>query len=348
MKRLEIGAGLMAAVLVPALLAAPACAQQETVRIGQAVPTMSFLPVLAARALGTFGAQQLKLEFTQIRGGDPAALAALDSGDIDFAAVGSDTALAAIAKGQPFKLVYSLMSQVTLELVVSNEFLKRTGASATDPLRKRIQALKGATIGVSAVGGAQDRAARWLIAQAGLDTQSDIRIALIGPPPAIHAALDHGQIDGFVLSPPEGALTEQAGTGKVFVRLGQEFPKLEHVPYLVLVAKTPLGGERLKLAVRTARALQAASRSVLNDPVHAAGEIQRQVYPKLSPDVVLAAIKTMSPGIRAEGKVTPEGISELLAFTTESGEALGKALAPAPGPDAFWTNDVVDAALDRK
>ncbi len=347
MKRLGFAIVLMAAI-VAALPAQSVRAQKTTVRIGQAVPTMSFLPVLAARAIGSFNDQQLDLEFTQIRGGDPAALAALDSGDIDFAAVGSDTALAAIAKGQPFQLIYSLMSQVTLELVVSNEFLKRTGASAGDPLQKRIQALKGATIGVSAVGGAQDRAVRWLIAQGGLDKQNEVKIALIGPPPAIRAAMDHGQIDGFVLSPPEGVLTEHAGTGKVFIRLGQEFPKLEHVPFLVLVAKTPLDGERFKLAARTARALQAASRSVLKDEKSAAASIQRQFYPALSADVVLAAITTMAPGLRTEGKMSPEGIAELLAFTTESGEALGKPLAASPGPQAFWTNDVVDAGRGKE
>src|SRR5262249_52486874 len=159
------------------------------------------------------------LKFTLIRGGDPAALAALDAGDVDFAAVGSDTALAAIAKGQPLLLVYSLMSQVTLELVMSNKFLERTGATPNDPLQARIKALKNASIGGSAIGGAEDRGARWLVSQGGLDRQNDIKIALIGPPPAIHAAFDHGQIDGFILSPPDGKVAEQSGTGKVYLRV---------------------------------------------------------------------------------------------------------------------------------
>ena len=52
-------------------------------------------------------------------GGDASALAALDSGDIDLAAVGSEAVLRAAAKGQPFEIVYTLMSKVTLQLVVS-------------------------------------------------------------------------------------------------------------------------------------------------------------------------------------------------------------------------------------
>ena len=78
MKRLRNSTVVLAAAAIGAF-AHLAAAQPAGVRIGQAVPTMSFLPILAARALGSFDAQQLKLEFTQIRGGDPAALAALDS-----------------------------------------------------------------------------------------------------------------------------------------------------------------------------------------------------------------------------------------------------------------------------
>ena len=115
--------GIRAALLMLLLLAAPAHAQDRVVRIGQAVPTLSFLPLWAARALGTFEEEGVRLQFVSIRGGDPTALAALDSGDIDFAAVGSDTALEAIAKGQPFQFVYSLMSQVSLELTDSNKYL---------------------------------------------------------------------------------------------------------------------------------------------------------------------------------------------------------------------------------
>lgn len=347
MKRWGLGI-LTWAAFASGLWMQPAAAQERTVRIGQAVPAMSFLPVLAARALGSFEGRHLKLKFTLIRGGDPAALAALDAGNIDFAAVGSDTALAAIAKGQPFEMIYSLMSQVTLQLVASDGFLKRAGVAPGDPLQERIRALKDATIGVTAVGGAQDRSARWLIAQGGLNKQNDIKIALIGPPPAIHAALDHGQIDGFILSPPQGTVSEQAGTGKVFIRLGKEFPQLEHLPYLVLVAKAPMDHAKFELAVATARALQAASRAVLADPKHAADEIQSHFYSRLKPDVVLSAVEAMKPGVRNEGKMTPEGITHLLAFTTASGVALSRPLGAKSGAHAFWTNKIVNAALEMK
>ena len=329
---------MMLASIVP-----PAAAQQTTVRIGQAVPTLSFLPLYAARALDGFKDQGLTLEFVSIRGGDPAALAALDAGDIDFAAVGSDTALAAIAKGQPFQFIYSLMSEVSLQLVVSNDLLKRAGVSPADPLPKRILALKGATIGVSAVGGAQDRMARWLAAQGGLDPERDIKIAMIGPPPAIHAALENGQIDGFILSPPEGLLTEEAHGGTVLIRLGAEFADLRSLPYLVLVAKKPLDEKKRALAVMTVRALESASRATLADPPRVADAIQKQFFAKLAPAVVLAAVDAMKGGVAGQGRMSLDQVKRLLELTSATGEKV--TIDTVPGPQAFWTDDVIDAAL---
>ena len=79
-------------------------AQEATsLRIGQATTSVSFLAIWAARALDTFKPQGIDLKWAAIPGGDPTVLAALDAGDIDLAAVGTDTPLAAVAKGQRFR-----------------------------------------------------------------------------------------------------------------------------------------------------------------------------------------------------------------------------------------------------
>jgi NitT/TauT family transport system substrate-binding protein len=326
--------------------AIPASAQDQ-VRIGQATSALSFLPIWSARALDTFKSEKLSLQWAAVSGGDPATLAALDTGDIDFAAVGAETALQAIAKKQPFQLIYSLMSTMSLELVVSNDFLQRTGVSPTDPLANRIRALKGATIGVSAVRGAQDRVARWLIAQGGLDPTQDLKVAMIGGPPAIRAALENKQIDGFVLSPPEGFLTEQSNAGKILIRLGSEFPDLKTLHFLVLVAKTPIDGSKRDLAIRTIRALQAANAAALQDPGKVAGEIQTRFFAKASPAAVRTAVESMKDGISRGGRFTPEEVAYLLRFTADTGGNLESQLDASRREGGFWTNSLIDAA-ERK
>lgn len=316
--------------------------RQKQVRIGQAAPTLSFLPLWSARALDSFEDQGLDLQFIAIRGGDPTALAALNSGDIDFAAVGSTTALEAIARGQPFEMIYALMSEVSLELVMSNAFLTRTGVSPSDPLPERIAALKGAVIGATAVGGTQDRVVRWLVEQGGLDPRGDIKVAQIGPPPALQAALGAGQIDGFILSPPEGMLAAESGDGMVLIRLSAEFPDLRALPYMVLVARKPLEGAQRDRAVASVRALQNASAETLADRVRVGGEIQRKFYPRLQPQTIVATINTMSAGISTQGRITKDDVVRLLSFTAATSEGAASGLSSS---DPFWTTDIVDTAL---
>ncbi|MBV9520567.1 MAG: ABC transporter substrate-binding protein [Hyphomicrobiales bacterium] len=339
----------IAALTIAALTSWPHVDAQETatLRLGQATTSVSFLPIWAARALDTFKPQGIDLKWAAIPGGDPTVLAALDAGDIDLAAVGTDTPLAAIAKGQDFVLVYTLMSQMSLELVVSNAFLARQGVSPSDPLNKRLAALKGALIGVSAVRGTQDRVARWLVAQAGLDPANDIKIALIGAPPAIHAALDHQQIDGFVLSPPEGYLAEEAGTGKIFVRIGTELPGLAKLPFLALVAKKPLTGARFDLAVKAARALDAASDAILRDPAQVAAAIQRQFFAKQSQQALLTAVETMKGGVSGKGVFNPEEIDALLRFTSQTDPGVAEKLNEHSADGDFWTDAVAAAAMAK-
>jgi len=320
-------------------LATPVHAEAtKKVHIGQATPAVSFLPLQAARALDAFRAAGLDLFWAAIPGGDPACLAALDSGDIEFAAVGSETLLNAISKGQPFQMVASLMSKVSLELVVSNKLIEKSGISvADDALEKRLAVLKGAIIGVSAIGGTQDRAARWLARQAGLNPRTDIQVAMAGPPPSIQAALEGGRIDAFILSPPEGLLAEDSRAGQVLIRMGDEFAALKSVPSLVLAVKTPVSKETAELLVATCKVLQGASARLLADPAAAAKTIQEKLYPRLKPQVMTAAIESLKDGIATRGRFDPAGIGALLAYA-------GDAAAGIDPHSAFWTNQYWDQA----
>jgi NitT/TauT family transport system substrate-binding protein len=277
-------------------------------------------------------------------GGDPAALAALDSGDVDLAAVGTESALRAAAKGQPFEIVYNLMSKVTLEVVVAPSLLERAGVKPGDPLPKRIAALKGATIGVGAVGGTQETAARWLATKGGLDPKADIKIAQVGSPLALQAALENKRIDAFVLSPPEGYLATKSGAGTILIKLGDEFPVLSNQPYLVLVAKKPVDAKASELIFKTVRAMQTASAALAKDPDAGAITIQKQFFAKADPDAIVAAIKALRSGVAGGGELDVQGIQNQLVFSKEVGTDFGKDFDAAASQNELWTNAFVERA----
>jgi NitT/TauT family transport system substrate-binding protein len=338
-----------AAALVAAILSlAPTLASAEqTVRIAQGLASLSFLPVWAARALNTFSAEGLNATVIVSPGGDPAALAALDAGDVDLAAVGTESALRATAKGQPFEIFYSLMSKVTLEVVVAPSLLEKAGVKPGDPLQKRIAALKGATIGVAAIGGTQETAARWLAAKGGLDPRADIKIAQVGSPPALQAALENKRIDAFVLSPPEGYLATKSGAGTILISLGDEFPSLANQPYLVLVAKKPIDDKNSELIIKVSRAMQAASAALVKAPEPNAMEIQKQFFAKADPDAIVAGVKALNSGVAAGGKLDVENFQNQLVFSKEVGTNFGKEFDAAASQNDLWTNSFVERAAKK-
>ncbi len=311
----------------------------QKVHIGQATPGVSFLPLQAARALDAFTPAGLDLYWAAIPGGDPACLAALDTGDVELAAVGSETLLAAIGKGKPFQIVASLMSKVSLELVVSDRLIERTGvAPADDPLDKRLSVLKGAIVGVSAIGGTQDRAARWLARQAGLDPRADLTVVMAGPPPSIQAALQAGRIDAFILPPPEGLLAEDDRTGQVLIRMGDQFSALACVPSLVLAVRTPVSPGTRPLVIATCKALQDASARLLADPATVSASIAARLYPRIKPQVMAAAIDGLKDGIATRGRLDPAGIAALFAYAGDAAAGLDAA------EGRVWTNSFWDEA----
>ena len=342
--RLTRAAALAAALsLLPTLASA-----QQTVRIAQGFASLSFLPVWAARAQNSFAAEGLTATTVVSPGGDPAALAALDSGDVDLAAVGTESALRAAAKGQPFEIVYSLMSKVTLEVVVAPSFLEKAGVQPGDPLQKRIAALKGATIGVGAVGGTQETAARWLAAKGGLDPKADIKVAQVGSPPALQAALENKRIDAFVLSPPEGYLATKSGAGTILIKLGDEFPLLSNQPYLVLVAKKPVDAKASELILKTVRAMQTASAALAKDPEASAAAIQKQFFAKADPDAITAAIKALRSGVAGHGELDVQSFQNQLVFSKEVGTNFGKDFDAAASQNDLWTNAFVERAAKKR
>jgi ABC-type nitrate/sulfonate/bicarbonate transport system substrate-binding protein len=319
---------------------------QTPVKIAIGFPSVSFLPVWAAQALHTFDQEKLDASLL-IPGGDPASLAALDAGDIDLAAVGTEPVLRAAAKGQPFEIVYSVMSEVTLQLIVSKSFLESRKVSSTDRLDKRLAALKGAIIGVGGVGGAQEGMARWLAAKAGLNPRTDIQIVAVGSPPALQAALENHRIDAFLLSPPEGYLAEKQGSGSVLISLASEFPELAKQPFLSLVAKKPINEKIADVITRTVKALQLASAASIAKPEETALAVQKQRFSKADPDAIVAAVKTLNGGISDGGTVDVESMSNMFTFFDQVGTKFEKRFDAKTSENDLWTNKFVAAAKQK-
>lgn len=327
---------LLSALATPLLATPDWAATAGKVRIGLPTNSLSYVKIFAARALDTFAAQNVAMEFAMVPGGDPTVLAAVDSGDLDLAAVGGDSSLAAIAKGQPFKLIYTLMNRLPYVLTVSNKYLEKVGVSKDAALEKRIGVMADAVIGVTALGGAQDRVARWLALQGGLQPKA-IKLAVVGAPAALGAALEAGRIDAFVLSPPESVIAGSKGYGTVLVDPAKEFARSAVLPSLVLAGRSEVAPPLQDSIVRSLRAMNAAANAVHDDPQGVADKIAAKFFSKVEPSIIRQSVKSLADGVSGDGHLSAESIAALVKFATQTGN-------PAPTTGDFWTDSLAEAA----
>jgi len=247
--------------------------------------------------------------------------------------------LDAVSKGQPYQIIYSLMSKMSLNLTVSTAYIKRTGITKDQPVAERIRSLKNATIGVAAVGGAQDRTVRWLAGKGGMDPHKDVQVVQIGSATALGAALENGRIDAFMLSAPEGQIAEAGGYGQIYIEPDVDFADIKGMPSLVLVARQDAGQGAQARIIRSLRAINAGSQALLAEIDAGADKLGQKYFPKISSDVMRKSVRSLADGIGDNGLLNRERAELLVKFVVESGRT-----PPASG-SAFWTNHYVESAL---
>ena len=319
--------------------------KNEPLTIGQVVPTLGFITLDTARAVDTFDDEGIAVENVQLSGGDPTALAALDAGDIDVAAVGSEAAVSAIAKGAgDYQIVYALMPKMSLEVTVSKEFMAKSGVTPESPLEDKIAALKGARIGVSALGGAQEKVSQWLAKQGGLDPASDVDIVNVGPPSALQAGMENGNIDAFLLTAPNGEQSEEAGYGEVLIELGSEIPELRDYYHLVLVASKDFAANNHEALVNATRALNSANELVTNDPSKVTQALLKGSYKEVPEGIMANSVEKLGSGLEVNGALTEDRMNLLLEFSAQTTDPKAASLDVAEGEGDWWTNEFVEEA----
>ncbi|WP_167042460.1 ABC transporter substrate-binding protein [Salinibacterium sp. ZJ454] len=171
----------------------------------------SAFPAALAEELGFLADRNITIEYVNTST-PSAAFAALDQGDLD-GVLGSPQLMMLHNKDNPDKpaLLLESINNGDLTLVVSND----SGIpNAADGFEEMVSALKGKTIGVTAIGGALDFAFREVIRAGGLDPEVDVTIVTVQYGLPAMNALKTGQIDGYMFTMDfvSAAVSEGIGT----------------------------------------------------------------------------------------------------------------------------------------
>ncbi|HYJ14422.1 MAG TPA: ABC transporter substrate-binding protein [Candidatus Limnocylindria bacterium] len=219
MKKLSRFALLIIAVILPPIedsIAAPG----EAI-ISHASMSTSSIPLWVTQRRNFFGKYGVNSKVVWVRG-NPAQIATLVSGDTQIAYGGATTALAAAVGGRDMKIIASLSSRESLDLVAR-------------PNIKSAKDLAGKRFGVQSVGGGVWKTATVWLEHFGMDERRDnIQMIVIGDVTVLAQSLEAGLIDVTVVPP----FLSRRLADKGFTVLGRcEQTKLPSVGMTVLVER---------------------------------------------------------------------------------------------------------------
>jgi len=176
----------------------------------------SELPFRAALARGFFKGQGLDIQPIFVRGG-PAALAALSSGEVDFAEIGGAQAIMrSRARGLDVVIIGAISNATNYQIV---------GSKST----RTLEDMKGKIVGVTGAGAFSDFAMRVFLRRKGIDPDKDLMLRAIGGSNLRAAALEKGLVTAAPFAPDDTVR---------LTRLG--FPMLANLSDTLVIPQTIL------------------------------------------------------------------------------------------------------------
>lgn len=320
-------AGLLAALAMVAGLSAcageggdPGASDPRQLRIVAGSNSLGcFGPLWLAIQAGMFEAQGLAVDLVVTDGAST--VSALSSGQADLGFSGSVQVVQAIMQGQgQLKIVTPTAVGMAAKVVVSNTWAQRNGITANSDLQEKAAALRGARIGSSGPGQTSDLALRAVLEMGGLDPDADTEIVALGvEAQEMIAALQHDQVDAFILSEPGPTLAQKNGTGTIIVDPGRgDVPGWESMAYCVGASTDEVIAERSDVVVDAMKALYDAEKMLSDDPDSARAQL-RQRFESMDEETFDLTFDATSASWATDPEPTTDNITQLVDFWASSG-----------------------------
>lgn len=194
-----------------------------------------------------FAAEGLDVAPVFIRGG-PVVIAALLSGDADYAVMAGTTAVASISRGAEVMIVGGHTGQIDQVLLGATSIAK-------------VGDLKGKVVGVTGSGGITEFATVEALARSGLARDRDYKVLYAGPSPMRLKALEAGVIHAAPFSAIERAAMESKGL-PVILEIGKIIPEF---PFAVIVTNKQKVKSNPAEIVALLKAIRAAMNFIKTD-----------------------------------------------------------------------------------
>jgi NitT/TauT family transport system substrate-binding protein len=309
-----------------------------TVVLGKAVDTVGFSAVDVAIAKGYFADAGVNVK-TELLQGSSQTNAALQGGSIQFATLSSSALLLAASKGVKLQAVASLDYGASLQFVVSKGWAASHHISPTQPLKQRMQGLRGAED--AAISSTGTQFLKMLLSMEGVSPTS-MKYVTVGSDAAGATALQHGTLQVFVGSPPSSYFIARQ-SGAEILASGTEIPQWKGMAYDLLTTTPDYATQNPKTTRAVATALARAENLMRTDP-QAVLALEQQHFPSYSKADLLQSLKSVQWA--PDGQFTQTMWNDALAVSKATGQ-LGTGVDVTEG--SLWTNKYIDrSAADKR
>jgi len=294
---------LFCALLTTLLLLATFSQAQEKKTLRVVFVSLSWnnqLPFRVAIAKGFFKEQGLSVEPIFVRGG-PTALAALISGDVDFASVGGAQApIRSRAKGLDIHIIASQSNYTNYTLLGSKQ-------------ARTVEELRGKIVGVTGAGAFSDFAIRIYLKRNNLDPDKDVVLRAIGGTALRAVALEKGLIAAAPFSAEDTVRLLDKGFPMI-VNLNEALK----IPQSVLVTRGDVLEKYPETTKRFLKAIISGMQFVKNHKQEAI-KTGYAAGLKGEPDIINRSYDLFIPGYTVDLSVAADGIQIMLDEDIRSG-----------------------------
>jgi NitT/TauT family transport system substrate-binding protein len=315
-----------------------ASASLTKLNVALGASTLLYAPVYIAADEGYFTQEGLAVTQDQVVAS--ASIQALTSGSVQLAFVASESYLLAKEKNiSPIAIQANNTGNTGSYLIASTKYLASKHITASDPLSKREQAMKGATIGYTTAGAISQINAEWMLEQAGLPVK-DANLVQVGGGTAADAALERGSIDMEFTAPPDVESLVASGDGVLLINAIKEFPLMASQPYSVVLADPSWLKTNASTATKFTTAIAKAISFINSNPAKAVTLLQAK-FPTVKASVLQQGVTAMLPTYTQGGAMTEAMWQNAIQLGQEAGTLTGTALSPAEGQ--LWTNQYISS-----
>jgi NitT/TauT family transport system substrate-binding protein len=274
--------------LILSACASSALLAQDKVRIAYVGPSLSNLPLLAAKELGGFARQGLEVEILLLT--SQLSAVALGAGELEYVAGVGPGSVSGTLAGIPSRAVWIVSNRVLHSIVAQPEI-------------KTLEQLRGKKIGVTGLGGTTHTSLMIAIEKSGGNPKEFIVVSL-GPQQYLRA-LEAKSVDAATIDPPLLFLVVKRGFNRVL-----DLGSVVEMPVGGLTTLTQTLTTKPDQVRKVIRALQEAKQILLHSKERAVDFTMRTM--KMDRETALRTYQIMADAWEGTGIPTRTGIENIV------------------------------------